>query len=370
MRNDKRAGSVARDVDHGAAHVEDAVNASNQGDAFDRQANRSKHHGEHNHASTRNARGANRGKRCGQNDGGHLAQRKVNAEARCNENRANALVNCGAVHVNGGAQRQNEGGHFVLCAHLLAAFHVDGQRAYARSAGEREDHSGHLALEELQGAHATHGAHGGGVHQEHMNQVAYVCAQKNHGKRAQNLGAVVGDNGNKQTEHANRRKLQNHVHALHGNDIHGFYQFTYGIGSFASKQNSEAEQQRQHDDLQHGALIHGCNDVGREDVHYGVHKGNGIFCVVGKVAGFQNGEKSLEQKAAQNANNNGASCGAQVVDDGFQANRANLADVAHGNNAADHREDDYGHNNELQQVQENGTEGLDVRIGESGILLQ
>ena len=56
---------VACDVDGSAHHVEDAIDASDERNALDRQTDRLQHHGKHDHARTRNASGADRGEHSG-----------------------------------------------------------------------------------------------------------------------------------------------------------------------------------------------------------------------------------------------------------------------------------------------------------------
>ena len=102
------AGSVTGDVDHGAAHVQDPVDTGHQCDAFQRQANALQHHGQHDHAGAGNTGGADGGQGGGEDDGHLLGQGQVDTEDLGNENGADTLVDSGAVHVDGSAQRQNE----------------------------------------------------------------------------------------------------------------------------------------------------------------------------------------------------------------------------------------------------------------------
>ena len=74
--DDDGAGGVAGDVDGGAAHVKDAVDAGDQRDALYRQTDALEHHGQHDHARAGDARGADGGQRGRQHDGEHLGRRR------------------------------------------------------------------------------------------------------------------------------------------------------------------------------------------------------------------------------------------------------------------------------------------------------
>ena len=123
-------GGIAGDVHRGAHHVQDAVDAGYESHALYRQAHRLQHHGQHDHAGPGHAGGADGGEHGGHHDGQLLADRKVDAEHLGDEDGADALVDGGAVHVDGGAERQHERGDLLRYAHFLGAFHVDGQRAH------------------------------------------------------------------------------------------------------------------------------------------------------------------------------------------------------------------------------------------------
>jgi len=76
------------------------------------------HDGEHD-AAGGNARCTN-GNQCGQEDKhGLLSEREVNAVNLGNKDDGDGVVNCNAVHVDGGTQRQGEGGQLALDAEIL-----------------------------------------------------------------------------------------------------------------------------------------------------------------------------------------------------------------------------------------------------------
>lgn len=83
-------GLVAGDVYHGTHHVQNAVYASYEGDAFNGQANRLEYHSEHDHAGAGDA-GSTDGRKHGSgNNNALLANGEVDSEYLGNKDGANA----------------------------------------------------------------------------------------------------------------------------------------------------------------------------------------------------------------------------------------------------------------------------------------
>ena len=172
--DEQRAGCVAGDVQRGAAHVEDLVDAGDDGDALDRQTDLGQNHRQHNHAGTGDASRTDRGEGRGQNDHGHVAERQRNAIAAGDEDCADSLINGRAVHVDRRAKRQDEGADFRLRAHLVAALDVNRQRRVGGRGGERGDHGGSQTLEELDRAHLGQELDGQAVDDHDVHDIAEV----------------------------------------------------------------------------------------------------------------------------------------------------------------------------------------------------
>ncbi len=197
-----------------------------------------------------------------------------------------------------------------------------------------------------------------------MDNVADVGGQQHHGQRADDGRAVAGDDGAQQAEHADGGQLQDQLHALHEDVVQVIEGGDHLGVLLAHQDDGEAQQHGHDDDLEHVGIHHGLEEIGGEDIHQGIHKGGGGGSVIGQVGGGHNREGTLEQIAAHQADDHGEGGGTQVEDHGLQADGANLADVAHGDNAAHDGEQDNGHHDEFDQVQEDGAEGLDVVVCE------
>ena len=139
------------------------------------------------------------------------------------------------------------------------------------------------------------------------------------------------------------------------------------LSTSAAGQDAEAEQQRRHDHLQHGGVGKGGDDVGGEDVHQRVHEAGGLTGLKGDTGGVDDREEALEQVGQEHGQHDGPGSGAGIIHQRFDADGTHLADIAHGDDAGENGEKDDGHHHELQQVQENGAEGLDIADGKGGI---
>ena len=138
----------------------------------------------------------------------------------------------------------------------------------------------------------------------------------------------------------------------------------------ADEDDAEAEQDRHDDDLKHIGVHHRIDEVGREDADDGIHKRGRLGRLIAEVGGRDDREEFLEDVAADKADGDGERGGAQVVQNGFQADRTDLADVAHRNDAAHDGEQHDGDNDELNEVEENRAERLDVADGKFRVALQ
>ena len=142
--NNQCAASVTGNVHSGTAHVEDPVDARHQSDALNRKTDRGQHHCQHDHTGAGDTGGTNGGQRCGQ----HLGQCQLNAVAGGNKDSAHALINGGAIHIDGSAERQHKGGNFLFRAQFFGAAHIDGQRTHRGGTGEGKHDRGQHALKE------------------------------------------------------------------------------------------------------------------------------------------------------------------------------------------------------------------------------
>lgn len=108
VRDDRGADRVARDVDRRARHIQDAVDAHNQPNAGNRQADRVEHHRQRHQADRGDAGRADRSERGRGDDGQVIRGRQRDAERLRDEYDRHTLHDGGAVHVDRRAERDRE----------------------------------------------------------------------------------------------------------------------------------------------------------------------------------------------------------------------------------------------------------------------
>ena len=121
------AGGVAEDVHGGTGHVHHAVDTGDDGDAFERDAHLGEHDGAHDEAGAGHAHGTDGSEDTGGEHLELLIEGHGDAVDFSNEDGDHAHVHGGAVHVDGVAEGQREGGHGLGSAELLALDEVGGQ---------------------------------------------------------------------------------------------------------------------------------------------------------------------------------------------------------------------------------------------------
>ena len=129
-------GNVAGDVQAGTAHVEQTVHSHDQANVSHGDADGFQHHGQHDHTGAGSTGSADGGQRSGDHNEDHLAQGQLHTGTGGQEHSGNTLIDGGAVHVDGGAQRQHEGGNIVLSAQSIGALLGDRQGRGGGGGGE------------------------------------------------------------------------------------------------------------------------------------------------------------------------------------------------------------------------------------------
>ena len=89
-----------------------------------------KNHGQHDHARPWYAGGTDRGEGSGEHYGDHLSQAQINAEGRGDKDGTDTLVDGSTVHIDGGPQGQDKGGHLTPGTQPLGTLQRKGQRPY------------------------------------------------------------------------------------------------------------------------------------------------------------------------------------------------------------------------------------------------
>ena len=363
------AGGVAGDVEGGTAHVEQLVDARDDRDAFDRQADRLEHHRQHDHARAGDTGGADGCERRRQDNHGHLAKRQVNAVAAGDEDRRDGLIDSCAVHVDRRAERQDEGGDVVLNAHLIAALLGDRQGRHRGRGRESEDSRGEHALEELDRAHLREDLDRQAVDQHDMDDVAEIGNANDDEQVADDGRAVDGDDVCHQAEDADRGELDDHHHDLHDDFFHAVDKLCDLLALLTGGQDARAEEDGDDDDRQHVGVDHGLEEVIGEDVHDDLHDGGGFLGLVFQAGGLEQRECALENVGQHEADDDGDGGREHVVHERPQADRADALEILQGDDAVSDREQNDGHNEELQQVDVDRADGLDPlrgKIAETG----
>ena len=252
-----------------------------------------------------------------------------------------------------------------LGAQFLGALQGKGQSTHGGGGGKGHHHGGSHTPEESTGRHAAQCLHGNGVDQQGVECVTNVGHQQHHEQVAQNRGAVLTDHGADQTSHADGRELDNEVHDPQKDLVEALHHLTGHLALLPGQQDAEAQQQRDHNNLQHGGVGQRGNGVGGENGHDGVHQalsGGGLISQSG-------GGQGLEQTGSpghggqDQSQQHRESGGTHIIDHGFAAYAAHLAHILHGDDAGSDGEQHDGDHHELQQIQENGAEGFDVGFG-------
>ena len=117
---------------------------------------------------------------------------------------ANALVSSSAVHVNGCAQGQYEGGNLFGNAHLLRAAHGQGQGATGGAGAECHQECRGNAFEELENISAGNKFQQSTIYDNCMYQASQVYSHNNLQQGQQYCRTVSSNNRSNQTEYADR----------------------------------------------------------------------------------------------------------------------------------------------------------------------
>ena len=360
------AGDVAGDIEAGTTHVEQAIHGHDEADVLHRHADGFEHHGQHNHARAGDAGGADGGQGGGDHHHHHLADAQGHTGAGGQEDCGHALVDGGAVHVDGGAQGQDEGGDVLVGAHLIGALLGDGERRGRGGGGEGEDHGREGLLEELQGADLAEGLGGDGVDHHGVDDVADVGAQEYQRQRAQDFRALGGDDPGHVGEHADGRQGDDEHHELLDDGVSGAHEVAAELCLLAGGQDGAAEEQGNDDDLEHVGRGECRPHVAGEDADQGGHKAAELTGGVVLTGAVEDGEEACAQEDVghHQADDAGDGGGYQEIEDGFHAHGADLLHVVHGDDAVDHGQEHHRHDDELQKVHEDVAKGLEIVGGE------
>ena len=140
-----------------------------------------------------------------------------------------------------------------------------------------------------------------------------------------------------------------------------FMKDAYIANLTARGKDAAAEHQGDHDDLQHVCVGEGLPHVAREDGDQGIHEvGAGGLIPDRAILQRERGEPAciVEEVGEYQADDAGRGRGDKEVGDRLPADGADLLHIAHGDDAVDHRQQHDGDDDELEEVDEDGAEGL------------
>ena len=117
------AGNIPGNIRGGGRHVCDPVNSGYKTDSGQRQPHGLQYHRQHNHGRTGNPCRTDGGKGTGKHDRDLLTQIQIQPEHICNKDRADSLIDCCSIHVDGRSQRQDKGGYLRRNVQILRRLH-------------------------------------------------------------------------------------------------------------------------------------------------------------------------------------------------------------------------------------------------------
>src|SRR5690606_1428508 len=145
--NDHTHQGIPGDVDGGAQHIQQAIDAYDQGDSLRRQADLLQYHRQGNQTDPGHPGGTDGRKGSGEDNQQIVGKGQLQSERLGNKDGGHALHNGGAVHIDGGAERNHKSGHAVIHSQpLLGITQVDRNGGTAGGGTEGKHlHGAHFA---------------------------------------------------------------------------------------------------------------------------------------------------------------------------------------------------------------------------------
>ncbi len=367
-RDDQHCQRIADHVQSGARHVHDAVDASDERQAFQWNTGAAQGRQQHNEGNARYARDAFGGDHQGQHQHQLRANRQVDAVQLSDEDGCDALIERRTVKVERVARGHHETANRLRCAigfHLLDHPWQHGFRA-GRGVGQNQ-----LVLEDTHQPDDRKAECTSDQPQHHEGEEGDGHVNQNHqlGERQQRGEAEVGDSHRNQGKHTNRRVVHDHVSDLeHGlrDALKQLHQRFTDLGLQAGK--PQAEQHRKEDDRQHLATRHGGEDVGRDQVENGRDKRMIVLnfsrslLILGNIDGAQcahvDAGARMEHVGQHQPHQNRDSGHDFKIENGLETDTSQLLGIAHARDADDQRGDNDGNNDHLDQTNEDIACGL------------
>ena len=369
MSHDGGADRVTGDVDGGTRHIKDTVDAHDEADTGNRQADRVKYHGERNQTDRRNAGGADGGERCGRDNGQVIRRGQRDAERLRNEYNGYALHDRGAVHVDGRTERNSKGRNTAVDADFLLKrvdIHRDGR---VRSRGrEREAHDRRELLEEAQRIEARKHRkqnliNAAALDEQREQNRTHVLEHRNHCREAE-----AGERLGNQAEYADRSQTHDHHGHFHHDVVALLEEVRNELGLILELCEDNADDEREHDDLKHFAVRQRADRVFRDNVQKGLREADRLAAL---NAGFHllhlrhiQTETRLDEQADADRYRDRHHGGEDIEADDLDADLAERLAVADGGRAADQRAEHQRYDKHLHQADKALTDDVENAVYE------
>ena len=368
-RHHQRAEAVAQHVHGRAGHVENAVDARDQGHAFQGHAHLHENDAHHDQARAGNAHGAHGGENGHQNDGQLRVQRQRDAVEFRHKNRVDAHVQGGAVHVDGVAQRDAEADHGARCAQRLGAAHVRRQGGRAGAGGEADHEGLQHALDEAHHRNLDHELDQRQEHETVQNGATGVHQQNDLAQGQQHGKAVLGHGVGHEAEDADGRIVHHKARYLDHDFAAGVEETVQMPSALTQGTDAEAENNGEDDDLEHIAPGHGFHRVDRDQVHQRVVEGRrGHRLDVQIVGGEVHARARLHDVGQQQAHGHGHRRGDQVVKQGLGGHAPQFGGVADARRARHQGGEDQRNHHHADQADENVAEKFEDGAAQRPVL--
>ncbi len=356
--DDDGNGCIACDVEAGAEHVEDSVDAGNECKAFERKSDGLEYHGKHDEACARDAGGADGGKGAGEDDHHHLVKGERYAEYVGDENGADAHIESGAVHIDGRAKGQYEGCDVAVNAEFfLDVLHVDRKRACGRAGGEGDGHRFGHAAEESDRAHVSGDGRHGRVDADGVDGAADQHADDDGEKRQEHFRSVHDDDRKQQAEDADRGGLHDHGDDLVADFSECIKEADQCLGSLAADGNDAgSDEEGEDDDWQDVCLGHRCDRVRRDHVDEDLHDARGFLDLRRGRSGHAHAGARINGQGYGKADHDGDSGGHHVNGQRLDTDTAQFLHIPHGRHADDQGTEDDRNDHHLDQIDEHGAD--------------
>ena len=284
----------------------------------------------------------------------HLARRQIDVEYIRDEERADAHVERGSVHVDRRAQRQHEARDLTGRAKLfLQVFHVDRQRRGAGAGRKGQQHRLRHGGEKLHRGNVTAEPRDGRVDGNRVNRAADGQTGDDRDQRQEHFRAVGRDDGKQQGENADRREIHDQRDDLVAGLGCRVKKFDHELRALAADlDNADADEQGEHDDRQDLRFCHRFHRTGRNHRDQHLHDARRFLDVDLALGEHLQPRARLADAGDHEADQDRDGRRDQIDGDRTNADTSQRRRVAEARHADDQRRENHGNDHHLDQVDE------------------